>query len=56
MEVGRNTTLEILCFSDIDDSMLYVIELVGARLLRHIEYNVPQISQSLQVVFFIHFV
>ena len=45
MEVRRNTALQPLSFSHVNDGVVLVIELITARFLRHIEDNVFESCQ-----------
>ena len=54
MEIGGDTTFELLCLTYIYNDMILVIELIGARLLGHVEHNVLESCQSLVVFFSCH--
>ena len=45
MEVRRNTALQPLGFSHVNDGVVLVIELIAARFLRHIEDNIFESCQ-----------
>ena len=56
MEVGGDTSFEVLGLAYINDSVVLVIKLVAPWFLRHAEHDILEIGLQLRLFFLFHIV